>query len=153
MQQYPNSGYNNANFMDFSTSLPAESQQLLGNTLDARNPMTSMLMAGSNALPQYDFHANRTVPPGMPFDRGMHKLSGPQHYPTYDGLQSTLSQANANNNEDLAVGTLSHNEQMHQPSFFDSSFGEGGNGLDTPGAGEAWNMFMNDDKWDVPASQ
>lgn len=153
MPQYPNNGYNTTNFMNFSTTLPAESQQLIGNSLGENDPMTAHLMAGSNMLPQYDFNTNKTIPPGIAYNGGMHKLSGPQHYPTFDGLQSTLSQANAHSGEEFGMGRSANHEQMPQPSFFDSSFGDGGSGFNTPGAGEAWNMFMNDDKWDVPASQ
>ena len=65
----------------FSTSLPTEAQMLLGSALDPNDPFTSMLMAGSENLPQpYNYN---TTPSTFQKPRSFAQ--------TYDGMSATLA--------------------------------------------------------------
>ena len=71
-----------SDFTPFSTALPMESQMFLGSALDPNDPMTSMLMAGSENMPQYNpLSANDALSPNK--SRHLH--------PSFDGLSSTLA--------------------------------------------------------------
>jgi hypothetical protein len=141
MPNYKMGGFAN-NFLPFSSALPAESQQLLGDTLDPDNPMTSMLMSGSELLPNYNYStavAQTSITSGG-------KLGGPQMYPTMDGLNSTLgsmhddSFLNGQNNEGQGF-------DGHQ-SFFEAglSHSHGGTTSGTPvDDNTGWDLFMNDE--------
>ncbi|KAJ9647270.1 hypothetical protein H2199_002257 [Coniosporium tulheliwenetii] len=67
-----------ASFSPFSTSLPMESQQLLGPALDPLNPHTNMLMAGSEVMQQpfysYNPNPNKTRPSPLALN-GMNGMS------------------------------------------------------------------------------
>jgi len=126
----------------FSSALPINSQMFLGNTLDMSDPMSSMLMAGSQNFPQFNF--NSSLP--LAQDMNLNKAGGPQVYPTSEGLNSTLSAAEVVDPRDLTMSP----EYAGQMSFFDASFGEStGQSLSsTPNAVDNWSSFINDDSWD-----
>jgi hypothetical protein len=63
----------------YTMSLPPETQMFLGNALDPNDPLTSMMMAGSENLPsQYNYGTYYPNPKA-------------QHAPSYDGLMGTLA--------------------------------------------------------------
>ena len=77
----PSFGPNMANFNlvhPFSTTLPQESQQLLGPGLDANDPFSQMLMGGHDAQPFYSYNPN-----------GSSKTKGTS--PPFDGINQTLA--------------------------------------------------------------
>ena len=76
--QYPMVGY--PNISPFSTSLPMESQMMLGSALDPNDPLTSMLMAGNENVPQAYNYGSR---PTMQKPRST-------TWP-YDGMSATLA--------------------------------------------------------------
>jgi len=67
-------------FGPLTTSLPAESQQLLGSALDPNDPLTSMFMAGSENYAQPFYNP---VAPSLLKPRNFH--------PSYDGMSATLA--------------------------------------------------------------
>jgi hypothetical protein len=149
--------YTLGNFTDsngdalFSAALPPESQQLLGSTLDPRDPMTAMLMAGSSYLPQPSFNLNSDnnnnnatlAPTSAKVGNGM----GAAMFPTFDGLNNTLAPSDIYNNDFTG---------QPQPSYFEEGMEEtaGGSLSGTPGGFNAdFNLFINPDQWsEVPNS-
>lgn len=69
-----------ADFGPLTTSLPAESQQLLGSALDLNDPLTSMFMAGSESMAQPFYNP---MAPSLLKPRNFH--------PSYDGMSATLA--------------------------------------------------------------
>lgn len=151
LPQYHNGAFGNTDFMGFSTALPNNSQQLLAGGLDSNDPLGSMFMAGSGSVPQYVYNNNGQA--SAQSDLTLNKSSSGQLYPTFDGLNSTLSQATSLNPREME---LFGSNAINQPSFFEQGMNDsaGGTGDNTPGAGEAWSLFMNDDsdKWDIPTA-
>ncbi|KAI9731418.1 MAG: hypothetical protein M1818_007808 [Claussenomyces sp. TS43310] len=134
-------------FAGFSTALPPESQMLLRGSLDPSDSMTPMFMAGSENYPQHSF--NLTLPFNASKSASM-KTAGPQTHPTSEGLNSTLAQSSF-----LAPSRLTMDNDQHldpqPPSFFDAAAGETtGSGMGTPG--NCWDLFMENDKWDLPSA-
>jgi hypothetical protein len=139
---YDMSAFNN-NFSPFSTALPAESQGLLGSTMNMNDPLTQMMMQGSNTLPGnfYDF-SNQPLPQTT-------SIGKQQSYPTLHGLSSTLAPA-------------SSQEPMQRPQdyinsqdFFNDALNADSNGvtpIGTPGTND-WQSYINADAWDMPSSQ
>lgn len=149
----------------FTTALPPETQQMLGPALDPHDPMTSMLMAGSE---------NYTSSPYYPW--GGMQSSGkvePTH-PSYCGIFTTLAPSALENSPDLAA-TAETSHQKSDPgacapsSGLDfgggqdsmnfkgvSGFGTGftrensaiglGSGQGTPAEG-FWDSFVQDGGW------
>lgn len=85
----------------FSTQLPGESQGFLGNTLNQADPLTSMMMAGSDPSMFWNFTQNQnintsqlSVNPDKLQDSVQH-VGGPQHAPSVAGLNSTLAPASS----------------------------------------------------------
>ena len=81
-QQHQFGGMNGlSNMNPFTTSLPTEAQMLLGPALDPNDPFTSMLMAGSENLPQpYNYN---TTPSTLQKPRSFNQ--------SYDGMSATLA--------------------------------------------------------------
>jgi hypothetical protein len=134
----------NNNFGPFSTALPAESQGLLGSTMNMNDPLTQMMMQGSTTLPGnfYDF-SNQSLPPTT-------SIGKEQSYPNLDGLNSTLAPAS------------SQEPPQHQHSydnsqdFFNEAVDASSSGitpLGTPGGANDWASYINADAWDLPSSQ
>ena len=147
-----------SNTSPFSTSLPPETQMLLGSALDPNDPMTSMFMAGSENLPQpYNYNFS----PPMPQKTRSFQQS-------FDGMSATLAPSAL----DMSPRQQSYNQPLKNmpagsaltPSFqlgFDGSMSEfakgqmftsanssTGSGTATPGAIDGgWDAFINDTSW------
>ena len=144
----------------FSTSLPMESQMMLGSTLNPADPLTSMLMAGSENMAQpmlgYNHFSANTMNMNL-------KQSG--FHPSYDGMSATLApsaldmspQSRGYSQDSTATGV----DATAAPSFnynFDNNFGDYkgsnylqfGSGADsgtvTPGVDGGWDAFI-DNSW------
>jgi hypothetical protein len=136
------------NFTDplFTTALPANSQMLLGSTLDPRDPMTNMFMAGSQYMPPSSFYNfEPTLPPTYNVGKSaMSAMTSGQMYPSFDGLNTTLapSELELNSNDFQFAG---------QTSFFDAAMDKtsGGNGLETPGID--FGSFIDQEQWNDAA--
>ncbi|KAL9107150.1 MAG: hypothetical protein Q9227_007930 [Pyrenula ochraceoflavens] len=89
----------------FTTSLPPESQQMLGPALDPNDPFTSMLMGGSDT-----FNSN----PSYPWDATMSQPIKSEHspmHPSWNGMSATLAPSAL----DGAVNDLSHSTKETAP--------------------------------------
>jgi hypothetical protein len=132
----------------FSAALPPESQQLLGSTLDPRDPMTAMLMAGSSCLPQPSFNsnsANNNSNNAVLASTGA-KLGvslGAAMFPSFDGMNNTL-----------APGENYEFNALPQPNYFEEGMKEimGDSLSGTLGGLNAdFNLFIDPDQWgEVP---
>lgn len=142
----------NLGFQDFgplTTSLPPESQQLLGGALDPNDPLTSMFMAGSEfMLPSFN------PIPGAASKRNYHS--------SYDGMSATLapsaldmSPPNHTNPPSIMSGTIPDPSFQYcldgggldysKGQFFSRSNSSpgSGSGTGTPIEG-GWESFIND---------
>ena len=156
---YPDSG-------PFSMSLPAESQMLLGNTLDPNDPLTSMFMAGSENFAQPFFTYNSFNSLGS----SNMVLKDPNFHPSYDGMSATLapsaldmSPLHRELNEPVSGTTESTNITSFNPNY-DAVFGDykgvgfvhpgssAGSGTVTPGVDGSWDAFINDNSWSENAT-
>lgn len=95
-QSYPQYGADNVgqtgesnNYSPFGTALPANAQQLLGNTLDPNHPYTAQLMSGSHQSQTRGFHNSAQVFPPMP------KESSTTFHQS-QGLHATLGRSSSN---------------------------------------------------------
>jgi hypothetical protein len=138
---YDMSSFDNWNNL-FTTALPAETQGLLGSTMNMNDPLSQMMMQGSTALPGnfYDF-SNQSLPP-QTTSIGKH-----QSYPSLDGLSSTLAPPSQD--------TLQRpQDYSNTQDFFNEALNAGSNGVTpsgTPGLND-WQSYINTDAWDVPSS-
>ena len=123
-----------------------------GSTLDPSDPLTSMLMAGNDNMPQQHFNFSP-------------QLATPKYHPSYDGMSATLAPSAL----DVSPSHLSYtdsssatNTSSSTPSFnyaFDNSLGDfkgvsfntsssaHGSGSVTPGADGGWDAYINDSSW------
>lgn len=143
------SGYRD--FGPFTTSLPTESQLMLGSVLDPNDPMTSMFMAGSENMIQ-------------PFYNSMSPTQMKAHHfhPSYDGMSATLAPSAL----DISPQNLSNLPQAGPTSLtppfasglegglpefkgqsFTRSSSSQGSGTGTPGLDAGWEAFINDNSW------
>lgn len=140
-------------YQDFSlltTSLPTETQQMLGPSLDPNDPLTSMFMAGSEHMPQ-------------PFQHSA-PLQKPRNFCSpYDGMSATLapSALDMTPHHDSHNPSLAPSGSMSAPplqmSFSDFDFGKGqfynsggsshGSGSATPGFDGSWDAFIDTGAW------
>ena len=158
-QQHPLGGMTGfSNMSPFTTSLPTEAQMLLGPALDPNDPFTSMLMAGSENLPQ-PYNPNTT-------SSTLHK---PRSFnQSYEGMSATLAPSALDMSPRhqiyaLPTTTISASPAS-SPAFqlpYDGSFHDfsksqiyaGGNsasgsGTVTPaGIDGGWDAFINDTSW------
>lgn len=144
MHLYPNNS-------PFTTALPAETQMLLGSALDPNDPMTSMLMAGSENLP-------------MPFNYLNSSLLQKPHsfHQSFDGMSATLAPSALDmsprqhdythppSSMSMSNSQLGYSDSL--PDFSKSQmFTPGsatGSGTDTPGGIDGgWDSFINDNSW------
>ena len=151
--QRPQTGYHANNYSDYSpltTSLPAESQQLLGSALDPNDPMTPMFMAGSEGFAQPYYNS---LPPSLLKPRNFH--------PSYDGMSATLAPSALDMAPHQGLSSsLAPSSSMSAPAFqmsFDPSafdfskgqlYGSGnsshGSGSATPGLDGNLEAFINE---------
>lgn len=139
---YDLSSFNN-NFSPFSTTLPAESQGLLGSMMNTNDPLTQMMMQGCNTLPGnfYDF-GNQSLPQTT-------SIGKQQSYPSMNGLNSTLAPASS---QEPPSGSQDYNTSQ---DFFNDALNVDGNGVTpagTPGLND-WQSYINADAWDMTSSQ
>jgi hypothetical protein len=141
---YDMSSFNNNNFTPFSTALPAESQGLLGSTMNMSDPQMQMMMQGSTTLPGnfYDF-SNQSLPPTT-------SLGKQQTYPSVNGLNSTLAPPSSSQEP------VQHQQDYNtSQDFFNDALNPNSNGVTpagTPGLND-WTSFINTDGWDLSSSQ
>ena len=158
-QQHPFGGLNGfSNMSPFTTSLPAEAQMLLGPAMDSNDAFTSMLMAGSENLPQAcNYSAAASV------------LQKPRSFnQSYGGMSATLApsaldmsprhQMYAQPSVTVSASPTSSPafQLPYDGSLYDSSKSQiypGGNsasgsGTVTPaGIDGGWDAFINDTSW------
>ena len=150
MASYPNTS-------PFTTSLPMESQMLLGSALDPNDPFTSMLMAGSEHVPQpYNF--NTPLPQQKPrsFNPAYEGMSAtlapsaldmsPRHQ-TYQQPVATMSAAPASTPAFLSAYDGAMTEFSKNRTFM-AGTSSNGSGAATPGGIDGgWDSFINDTSW------
>lgn len=158
-QQQPFGGMSGfSNMSPFTTTLPAEAQMLLGSTLDPNDPFTSMLMAGSENLPQpYNHNTSATT------------LQKPRSFnQSYDGMSATLAPSALDMSPNHQIYAQPHTTISASPastpayqlpyegSFLDLPKGQmyaggtsaSGSGTVTPAGIEGgWDAFINDTSW------
>ena len=163
LQQQPTAHFTSSTFPDygpFATSLPTESQLLLGSAFDPNDPLTSMFMAGSENLPQPYYNYN--LHPSLSKQRNCH--------PSYDGMSATLapsaldmSPSQMGYTDPLTAST----ESVATPTFnwsFDGHLGDVkssnmtrsnsaiGSGSITPCIDGSWEAFIDDNSWSENAT-
>lgn len=151
----PTSLYSPQEMGPLSTTLPPESQMLLGSALDPKDSMTPVLMGGSESFMQPYWGPSPTT-----------GTKSRNFHPSYDGMSATLAPSAL----DMSPHHLTYNQNhpastmsaMTNPSFtsfdngtfdFSKNFFQGsnsshGSGTVTPGALDVgWDAFMNDSSW------
>ncbi|KAG9580579.1 hypothetical protein KCV04_g23274, partial [Aureobasidium melanogenum] len=156
---YPSS-YNNVSpafdpsmmsMMPFSTSLPHESQQLLGPAFDQNDAFSQMLMGSygpQQSQPFYTYNPNPT------------KFKGGS--PCFDGINQTLAPGMLDNNMDKFSTPMSGADSVLTPSTtfgFDSNFDalkgfshNNVSGMTTPGEND-WSNLLDSNAWEEQSSQ
>lgn len=143
--------HNYSDLTPLSTSLPAESQQMLSSALDPNDSLTSMLMSGSENMAQPFYN---------PTSASLSKTRN--FHPSFDGMSATLAPS--------ALDMTPHNgfswtgqppagsmsappfQMSFDPNAFDFSKGQlytsgnssQGSGAGTPGMDGNWEAFIND---------
>jgi len=163
MPQYVSQGY--PDFSLFSTSLPPESQMLLGSTLNPSDPLTSMLMAGSENFAQPYFNYSDFNNQGS-----NNFLKGPNFHPSYDGMSATLAPSALDINPsrisypEPTSGTTESTPTLSFNHGFDGNPGDykgvsfthpgstSGSGTVTPGIDGSWDAFIDDNSWTESAT-
>lgn len=161
--QQMQSPYSMGSFQDFSPftpSLPMESQMLLGSALDPGDPLTSMFMAGSEAMvqPYYNFNPSAS----MSKQRNFHS--------SYDGMSATLAPSALDMSPDQLSYTnpsSTSSDSLATPAFnfnFDGALGDlkaanmtrssstQGSGGVTPAIDGGWDAFINGNSWEENAT-
>jgi hypothetical protein len=164
MNQQPTYASNVSGFSysPFSTSLPPESQSLLGSALDPNDPFSLMLMSGSDRS-QQPFYSYNPNPSSK--SRSMHP------HPSYDGMNQTLAPGALVTNLDnqtFSNPPSAATEGVISPTAtgfgfnFDGSFGDAfkpsamtrsssahGSGDNvTPGGDRDWSSFVDGNLWE-----
>ena len=133
---------------------------LLGPALDPNDPLTSMLMAGNDAL----------MPPYYNFGPTTSMSKQRNYHPSYDGMSATLAPSAL----DVSPDRLSYNnpsstssESLATPAFnfnFDGALGDlkaadltrsnstQGSGGVTPAIDGGWDAFINGNSWEENAT-
>ena len=128
---------------------------LLGSALDPNDPFTSMLMAGSEHMPQpYSFNPSQQKPrsfnqafEGMSATLAPSALDMSPRHQTYQQPAATMSAAPASTPAflsayDGAMADLSKNQA------FMAGTSSNGSGTATPGGIDGgWDSFINDTSW------
>ena len=157
--QHPLGGMNAfSNMSPFTTSLPTEAQMLLGSALDPNDPFTSMLMDGSQNLPQpYNYN---------PTPSTLQKPRSFNH--SYDGMSATLAPSALDMSPRHQIyaqpSTTMSASPAPSPAFqlpYDGSIHDfsksqlyavgnsaSGSGTVTPaGIDGSWDAYINDTSW------
>lgn len=158
-QQHPFGGMNGfSTTSPFTTSLPTEAQMLLGSALDPIDPFTSMLMAGSETLPQpYNYN---TISSNLQKPRSFNQ--------SYGGMSATLAPSALDMSPRHQIyaqpSTTMYASPAPSPAFqfpYDGSLHDfsksqmypggtsaSGSGTVTPaGIDGGWDAFINDTSW------
>lgn len=150
MAGYPNT-------TPFTTSLPMESQMLLGSALDPNDPFTSMLMAGSENMPHpYNFNASSSQQKPRNLSQACEGMSAtlapsaldmsPRHQ-NYHSPAASMSVAPASIPAFSSVydGAI---PDFSKAQMFMGGTSSSGSGTATPGAIDGgWDSFINDTNW------
>lgn len=180
LPSYDQGAFGQTNF-PFSMQLPGESQGFLNNTLNPNDPLTNMMMAGSDSSMLWNFNQNQQFNMSAS-NMNASKLQeqqyvgGPQHAPSVAGLNSTLAPPSSMEQSKPAshvkVDRINLDDEV-SPTAIDSDDAKfGDDGVDnnvgsdlffenammnkdgtTPGLnGDSWDSWINDNSWsDVPA--
>ncbi|KAL8873812.1 MAG: hypothetical protein Q9174_000769 [Haloplaca sp. 1 TL-2023] len=152
--QTPTSLYSPQETGPLSTTLPQESQMLLGSELDHKDPMASMLMGSNDHFMQSYWGSSMTSP-----------MKSRNFNPSYDGMSTTLApsaldmpsqQFSYNHNQ--PPSTMSMPQQSYLPldssvpdfnkAFYQMTNSSHGSGTATPaGHDGGWDAFINDNSW------
>ncbi|KAL8862499.1 MAG: hypothetical protein Q9178_000997 [Gyalolechia marmorata] len=152
----PTSMYSPQDLGPLTTSLPPESQMLLGSALDIKDPMNSMLMGGNDSFAQ-SYWAS-----------GLGSSTKPRNFhPSYDGMSATLAPSAL----DMTSQPINYNQYQqtlsmpttnpaflafdgnmpdYSKSFFHNNHPSSshGSGTATPGVLDgSWDAFINDNSW------
>ena len=149
----------------FTTSLPPESQQMLGPALDPQNPMTSMLMAGSENYTSSPYYPWGNMQSGSKIDAarssygGMFSTLAPSALESSDGFSVTGAKFGADLNDSSSAPSAGLDFNFNQdgsslkgmPGFAsgltrESSVTGPASGQITPGEG-FWDSFVQDGGW------
>lgn len=157
-QQQPQHSYANVGgyqgFGPFTASLPTESQMFLGSMLDPNDPLTSMLMAGSENMMQPHYDPNSSLPKQHSF------------HPSYDGMSATLAPSaldiSSQNVTGLPSNSAVSSSSLSSTPPFSLGFSDGlpemknhnftrsnsshGSGTGTPAIDGGWDAFI-DNSW------
>ncbi|KAL6721172.1 hypothetical protein ACLMJK_000274 [Lecanora helva] len=149
MSGYPNIG-------PLTTSLPVESQMLLGSALDPNDPFASMLMAGAENMPQqYNFSTAASQKPrsfnqtfeGMSATLAPSALDMSPRHQAYRHSATTMSGPPASAPAYLTTFDGGMADFAKGQSFM-SNNSSSGSGSATPGAIDGgWDSFINDTSW------
>jgi hypothetical protein len=133
----------------FSMALSNEAQMFLGSVMP-NDPISNMMMVGSNNFPNSAYNFNSTLPETTEIGKGQ------QNYPTFNGLNSTLGCSVAPSDLDLSQSFRGGEDFSQNQSFFDQAINPGSDEATpagTPGlGGESWSSFIKTDRWDAPTS-
>lgn len=150
--------YPNISMSPFSTSLPAEAQMLLGGALDPNDPLTAMMMAGSEHFPQpWNYQSSSSMKPR----NGFHQ--------SFDGMSATLApsaldmshgdQPFSNAPSSMSMGSTAGSGLSLGPydnsltdfsklPMYNGGQSSTGSGTVTPGGdNSSWDAFINDPSW------
>lgn len=149
----------------FTTSLPPESQQMLGPAFDLRDPMASMLMAGSEqytSSPYYpwgNMHNTNKFEATTPSFGGMFSTLAPSALEKSDTLSALASKSADGSNDSSSVPSAGLDLNINQDNTNLKNFPSFGTGLTrensasgfcsgqiTPGEG-FWDSFVQDGGW------
>jgi hypothetical protein len=149
--QVPQNTYNMPPFggagNPFTMQLPMEAQMFLGSTMPNDSLSTAMMQNSSN-LPTASYNFSSTLPPTTEVGKG------PQMYPTFDGLNSTLGSGVSP--ADLDLNQTYGSASDFNSHFFDSAItaGDEATPSGTPGlGGDDWDNWVNSEaQWGEPTS-
>ena len=149
-------GYPNINISPLSTSLPTEAQMLLHGALDPHDPMTAMMMAGSENVPQpWNYNPLSMKPRNgfhQPFD-GMNATLAPSALDMSHGNQqfssapSSMSMAPSPSSAGSHLGPRDSPTNDFSKIQVYSSHSSNCSGTATPGVDGGWDAFINDSSW------
>lgn len=142
---YPFGGLGNS--MPFSTTLPLESQQLLGGAFDQNDPMTAMFMSAPYQSNQssYDYDDSKA---GNSTFSGMDQTLAPGYLDT-DGLDPVTGDKSAFTPMSPFATSAGGYGSNFDDAFRPSMFGNGvTSGEATPSGDREWQSFLNGSVWE-----
>lgn len=158
-QQHSLGGMNGySNMGPFTTALPTEAQMLLGSALDPNDPFTSMLMAGSENLPQAYNHNTTpsTLQKPRSFNQSYEGMSAtlapsaldmsPRHQ-IYAQPPATISASPASSPAIRLPYDCSFNDFSKTPMFIGGNSASGSGTVTPAGLDGGWDAFINDTSW------